>query len=98
MTRNSATSVSFEKLNGDAEDMHDAEADAQRLDLGDDDRGEEGAGDRAHAADHDDDEGLADHDQVEREVGRLVRHLQRAAEAGEEGAEREHDREQPAPG
>ena len=63
--------------------MHDAKADAQRLDLGDDDRGEEGAGNRAHAADHHDDEGVADHDQVEREIGRLARHLQRAADAGE---------------
>ena len=62
------------------------------LTIGDQHRGDEGAGDRAHAADDDDDEGLADQRQVEVEVGRLVRHLQRAAERGEEGAEREHRR------
>ena len=56
--------------------------------------GEIGAGDRAHAADHDDDEGVADGGQVHREIGRLARHLQRAAEAGERGAEREHGGEQ----
>ena len=68
--------------------------DAQRLDLGDDDGGEIGAGDRAHAADHDDDEGVADDDQIGGEIGRLARDLQRAAEAGERRAEREHGGEQ----
>ena len=32
--------------------------------------------------------------EVEPQIGRLARHLQRAAEAGQEGAEREHDGEQ----
>ena len=74
--------------------MNETDPDAQRLHLGDQDRRQEGAGDRAHAADHDDDEGVADHDQVEPQIGRLARDLQRAAEAGEEGAEREDHREQ----
>ena len=52
------------------------------------------AADRAHAADHHDDECVADHDQVQRQIGRLARNLQRAAEAGQEGAEHEHDGEQ----
>ena len=82
------------EIDGEAADMHNAKADAQRLDLGDDDRGQEGSGNGAHAADHDDDESLADHDQVERKIGRLARHLKRAAYAGEEGAQHEHDREQ----
>ena len=54
--------------------------------------GEIGAGDRAHAADHDHHEGVADRDQIDGEVGRLARDLQRAAEAGERRAEREHAR------
>ena len=56
--------------------------------------GEIGAGDRAHAADHDHDESVADGGQIDGEVGRLARELQRAAEAGEPRAEREHRREQ----
>jgi hypothetical protein len=71
-----------------------ADADAQRLDLGDEHRGEVGAADRAHAADHHHDEGVADHDQVEAEIGGLARELQRAAERGEERAAREHGGEQ----
>jgi hypothetical protein len=55
---------------------------------------QDGAGDRTHAADHYDDEGVADDDQVEPEIGGLARHLQRAAESGEEGAEHEHHGEQ----
>ena len=49
-------------------------------------------GNAAHAADHHHHEGLADRHQVEAEVGRLARQLQRAAQPGEEGAEREHAR------
>ena len=64
MTRNSATSVSLEKLNGEAAEIDHADADADRLDLRDQDGGEIGAGDRAHAADHHHDEGVADHGQV----------------------------------
>src|SRR5262245_46238239 len=93
MTRNSATSVSLEKLTAKAPKWT-TDPNAQRLHLGDDDGCEEGAGDRTHAADHDDDKGVADHDQIEPEIGGLTRHLQRAAEAGEEGAEHEHHGEQ----
>ena len=56
------------------------------------DRGDEGAEHRPHAAHDDDDERVADQREVEVEVGGLVRHLQRAAERREEGAEREHRR------
>ena len=86
------------EVDREAAEIDDADADAQRLDLGDDDGGEIGAGDRAHAADHDDHEGVADHDQVHREIGRLARDLQRAAEAGEQRAAGEHGGEQHAPG
>ena len=44
----------------DAGDVHRADAHAQGLDLGDQQRGDVGAGDRAHAADHDHHEGVAD--------------------------------------
>ena len=82
------------EIHREAAEIDEADADAQRLHLGDDDRGEERAHDRTHPADHHDHESIADHDQVESEIRRLARHLQRPAEAGEEGAEREHDREQ----
>jgi hypothetical protein len=84
----------FGEIHREAAKIHDAEADAQRLHLGDDDRRKIGAGDRAHAADHNDDEGVADHDQVGRQRRRLARNLQRAAKASEQSAEREHAREQ----
>jgi hypothetical protein len=44
--------------------------------------------DRAHAANHDHDKGIADRDQIGRQVGRLARHLQGAAKARQRGAER----------
>ncbi len=74
--------------------MNGADADAQRLDLGDENGGEIGAGNRAHAADYHDDEGVAEHGEVHGEVRRLARELQRAAEAGEERAGGEHRGEQ----
>ena len=82
------------EVDADEAEIDHADADADRLDLGDDDGGQVGAGDRAHAADHDDDEGVADRGEIGAEIGRLARHLQRAAEAGERGAEREHGGEQ----
>ncbi len=84
--------MSLEKFTRDEAEIDDADADADRFDLGDNDGGEIGAGDRAHAADHHDHEGIADRDQIGGEIGGLARHLQRAAEAGERGAEREHAR------
>ena len=77
-----------------AEHVHHADADAQRLDLRDDDGGEISPGDGAHAADHHHHEGVAQHRQVHREVGRLAGQLQRAAEAGERRAAGEHEREE----
>ena len=82
------------KINREDTEAHHADADAERLHLGDDERGQERAGDRAHAADHHDDEGVADHDEVERQIGRLARDLQGAAQAGQERTERKDDREQ----
>ena len=72
------------EIHRDEAEIDHADADADRLHLGDDDGGEIGAGDRAHAADHDDDEGVADRDQIGGEICRLARDLQRAAEAGEQ--------------
>ena len=71
------------EVDGHEAEIDHADADADRLHLGDDHGGEIGAGDRAHAADDDDDEGVADRDQIGGKVGRLARDLQRAAEAGE---------------
>ena len=82
------------EVQNEAADIDHAEPDAQSLHLGDDDGRKERAADRAHAADHHDHECVADHDQVEPQIGRLARNLQGAAEAGQEGAEHEHDREQ----
>ena len=69
--------------------------DAEGLQLGDEDGGEEGAGYAAHAADDDDDEGLGDDVEVHEQVGRLARQLHRAAQPGQEGAEEENAGEQP---
>ena len=61
-------------------------ADAQRLDLGDQQRRDERAGNRSHAADHHDHERIADRIEIERQVRRHARHLQRAAEPREKRA------------
>ena len=82
------------EIHADEAEIHHADADADRLDLGDDDGGQVSPGDRAHAADHHHHEGVADRGEIGGEIGRLARHLQRAAEAGERGAEREHGGEQ----
>ena len=81
---------------GDQGELRVAQADAERLDLADQQRGEECAGNRAQAADHHDHEGVRDDRQVDLEVRRLARDGERAAEAGERRAEREHAGEQPA--
>ena len=73
-----------------------AERDAERLGLGDQQRGEEGAGNRAQPADHDDHESIRDHGEIDIQAGRLARDLQRTAEARQQRAEREHAREQPS--
>jgi len=79
----------------DAEDLHHAQPDAHGLDLGDEQRGHVRAGQRAHAADHHDDEGGADGVQVHLQRGGFARQLQRAAQAREQRAEREHGGEEP---
>ncbi len=71
-----------------------ADADADCFHFRNDDGGEVGARNRAHAADHHHDEGITNRDQIGGEVGGFARHLQRATEAGERRAEREHAREQ----
>ena len=78
-----------------AEDLDRPDPDAERLDLADQQRGEERARDAAHAADDDDDERVRDRAEVEEELRRLARNLQRAAEAGEQRPEREHAGEEP---
>ena len=45
-------------------DREAADADAERLDLGDQQGGQEGAGNRPEATDHDDDKGVRDDGQV----------------------------------
>ncbi len=81
-------------VEGEAGNLDHAERGAQRLHLGDQHGGQIRSRYRAHAADHHDDKGVAQHREVEREIGRLARHLQRAAEARYAGAEREHGGEQ----
>ena len=68
--------------------------DAEGLKLPDDERREKGARHAAHAADHGDDEGLGDDRQVHARIGRDARDLERAAEAGEKGAEKQRAGEQ----
>ena len=70
---------------GDLRQQHDAEG----LQHADQQGGQEGAAEAAHAADHDDHEGVGDNGQVHVEVGGALRQGQGAAEAGEPGAERE---------
>ena len=78
-----------------AEPRDVADAYAEGLDLGDQERGEESARNRAQAADHDDHKGVRNDRQVHEEVGGLARDLHRAAQAREERPEREHAGEQP---
>ena len=82
------------EVDGDKPEIDHADADADCFNLGDDHGGEIGAGDRAHATDDDDHEGVADRDQIGGKVCRLARNLQRAAKAGERRADREHRSEQ----
>ena len=70
--------------------------DAEGLQQGDQQAGEIGAGQAAEAADHDDDEGVGDDGEVQLQVGGAVGKRQRAAEAGEAGAEGEDQGEQQA--
>ena len=79
----------------DAEDFDQPDPDADGLDLGDEQGGHEGARDRAHAAHDHHHEGGADGVQVHLQIGGLARQLQRAAQAGEQGAQREDRGEEP---
>ena len=92
MTRNSTTSVSLENENAMPNDIDRAEPMQIALISAISSAASVGAGDRAHAADHHDDEGVADGLRSMLEVGRLARQLQRAAQAREHRAEREHRR------
>ena len=67
-----------------------ADADAERLGDADQDGGEERAAEAAQAADDGDHEGVGDDGEIEIEVGRLARDLQRAAQPGQHGADEEH--------
>ncbi len=81
---------------GDQGELRVAEADAERLDLGDEQRGQECAGNRAEAADHHDHEGVGHDRQVNLEVCRLARNGERTAQAGQRRAQHEYTGEQPA--
>src|SRR5205807_8140998 len=69
--------------------------DAERVELGDQHRGDEGDDDAAEAPDHHHDEHIDDDAQVHGVMHGIPRYLQRAAEACEKYAEREHAGEQP---
>ena len=81
--RNTSTSVIFGKIE-----------DAEGLQLPDQQRRQERAGHRAHAAHHRDDEGLGDHRDVHVRVGGKLGRLQRAAEPGQRRAEEQRAGEQ----
>ena len=75
--------------------MHEPDAHAQGLDLGDEQRRQIGAGNGAHAAHHHHHEGIGDGAQIESEAGRLARQLHRAAHARQQGSQREHAGKEP---
>ena len=78
------------KIHGKAGETDKAEADAQRLHLSDEHGGNIRADDRAHAADDDHDEGVGDHRKIDAKIGRFAGDLQRAAQSGQQRAEREN--------
>jgi hypothetical protein len=81
------------------EDEHDGDLRQQQHAIGvehpDEQRGEQRAPDRAHAPDHHHHERLHDDRRIHHGGEREPRHLERAAQAGQEGAQDEHGREQP---
>ena len=79
----------------DATQFDLTQADANRLDEADQERGDEGARNRAEAADDGDDERFGDDRQVHSEIGRLAWQLQRAGKPCEQRAEEENAGEQP---
>ena len=79
----------------DSEGGHIANAHAQRLDFGNQQCGHVSTRDAAHAAHHHHHEGVANGEQIQVERGRLTRQLQRAAQAGQHGAQCKHAGEQP---
>ena len=92
---NSATRVSFENENVAPPSLDVAEPDAERLDHADQQRGEERARDAPHPAHNDHDERIRDRAEIEEELRRLARDLQRAAEPGERRPESEDTGEEP---
>jgi hypothetical protein len=71
-----------------------ADADAQRLDLGDQHRGRISARNRSHPAQNHDDERVADDVEVHHQVGRLARNLKGAGESGKQRPNAENRGEQ----
>ncbi len=69
--------------------------DAERVQLGDQHRGDEGTDDAAKTSDHDHDEDIDDDAQVHGVMHRIARNLQRAAEGREKDAKREDAGKQP---
>ena len=67
-----------------------SERDAERLYLGDQQCGEERAGNAAHAANNNHHERIADRRDVLAEIGGLARQVQCAAETGESRTERKY--------
>ena len=61
------------KVHGKPAEVNEPDANAQRLDLGDEHGGDIGADDRAHAADDHHHKGVADGRQIHAEIGRLAR-------------------------
>ena len=83
------------KRNRPLTDRDRADRITDSLDLGDQQGGQIGARDAAHAAHHHHHEGLTDRDEIQPEIGGLPRNLQCAAQTGQHRAEREHAGEQP---
>ena len=70
--------------------------DAEGLEQADQDGGQEGAADAAHAADHDDDKGRRDDVEIHQQVGAALGQLDRPAQPSQRRAEKQHAGEQPA--
>ena len=82
------------EIHGKSAEGDQPNADAQRLDLGDEHGGDIRSDNRAHAADHDHDEGIGDHREIHAEIRRLAGELQRAAKPGEQRAQGKDSGEQ----
>ena len=81
---------------GDQRELGVAQPDAERLHLGDEQRGEECPGDGSQAAEYHDHESVGDDREIDFQVRRLARDRHRASEPGKRGAQREHAGEEQA--